>query len=69
MLSQEDVERAADRVIGTQEGWQVMLVHPSGRTAWTISYTTSGRFRTMTIPVDSDTTEADAQRLIDERLP
>ena len=46
-----------------------MLVHPSGRTAWTISYTTSGRFRTMTIPVDSDTTEADAQRLIDERLP
>ena len=39
MLSQEDVERAADRVIGTHEGRQVMMVHPSGRTAWTISYT------------------------------
>jgi len=69
MLDQAAVERAAELVIGTQAGWQVMIVRPSGLDAWTISYTTSGRFRTMVIPVESDTTGADVQRLINERLP
>ena len=69
MLSQTDVERAAELVIGSQEGWQVMIVRPGGLNAWTISYTTSGRFRTMTIPVESDTTATDVQRLMNERLP
>ena len=69
MLDQAAMERAAKLVIGTQEGWKVMVVRPSGRNAWTINYTTSGRFRTLVIPVEADTTEAEVQRLIDERLP
>ena len=69
ILDQAAVERAAELVIGSQEGWKVMIVRPGGRNAWTISYTTSGRFRSLTIPVESDTTEADAQQLINKRLP
>ena len=68
ILDQAAVERAAELVIGGQ-GWRVIIVRPSGLEGWTISYKTSGRFRSLTIPVESDTTEADAQRLINERLP
>ena len=69
MLDQAAVEHAAELVIGSQEGWKVIIVRPGGRDAWSISYTMSGRFRSLTIPVESDTTEAEVQRLINERLP
>lgn len=70
MLEQDAVERAAAEAVRSRVGWRAMVVHPSGRTGWTISYTSSsGRFVAVTVPVESDTTEADVQRLIQERLP
>ena len=67
MLEQDAVERAASQV-ASRVGWHVVLVHPSGRTGWTINFNAHGRFRTVHVPVDSDTTEADIQRLIEKKL-
>ena len=47
MLDQDAVERAASEV-ATRVGWHVVLVHPSGRTGWTINFNAHGRFRTVT---------------------
>ena len=68
MLDQDAVERAASEVAGSVHGRQVLVVHPSGRTGWTISFTLSGRFRSVNIQVDADTTEADVERLITQKL-
>ena len=39
MLEQDAVERAAAEAVRSRVGWRAMVVHPSGRTGWTISYT------------------------------
>ena len=68
MMDQDAVEHAASEAARSLHGGHVMLVHPSGRTGWTINFRSAGRFRTVNIPVDADTTEADVQRLIEEKL-
>ena len=67
MLDQDAVERAASEV-ATRVGWHVVLVRPGGRLKWIVNYSGSGRFRSVTVPVDADTTEADIQRLIEKKL-
>lgn len=69
MLEQDAVKRAAAAAVRSRAGWHVMLVHPSGRTGWTVNYTTLGRFQTVNVTVESDTNEADIRRLIKEKLP
>ena len=69
MLTQAGVERAATAAAKDRYGWRVMLVHRSRRTGWTINFSTPGRFVTINVPVESDTTEVDVQRLVEEKLP
>ena len=41
---------------------------PERANRWTINFSTHGRFRTVHVPVDADTTEADIQRLIEKKI-
>jgi hypothetical protein len=68
MLKQKAVERAVAAAMQMTHGYRVLVVRPSGRTGWTINFSSSGRFRTINIQVDGDTTETDAQRLIEKKL-
>ena len=69
MLTQAQVHRAATTAVKDRYGWHVALEHRSGALGWTIDYATPSRFVTVTIPVGADSTEADARRLIEQRLP
>ena len=64
MLTQAQVHRAATTAVKDRYGWHVALEHRSGALGATPS-----RFVTVTIPVGADSTEADARRLIEQRLP